>query len=135
MTLLYRNALIFIASCAVFMPATAQTVYRCGSTYSQVPCPGASVVDTRDVRTKRQKTETDKANERNAAVARAMEKKRLKEEALAEKDHAALAKEFQRNAGPSKAALAAERADTKPHTKEAKDSKDSSSKKKNATNK
>jgi hypothetical protein len=128
MTALYRYALFLIAASAAYTPTTAQTVYRCGSTYSQIPCPGAAVVDTRDVRTKRQKTETDKANERNAAAARAMEKKRLKEEAMAEKEQAAVAKEFQQSAGPSKAALAAERANTKAYTKNAKD--DSSKEKK-----
>ncbi len=115
MTQRHLRFLIFIAMCAAFFPATAQTVYRCGSTYSQVPCPGAVAVDTRDVRTQQQKSEKDKANERNAAVASAMEKKRLKEEAQAEKVHAANRIDKSNAAAPG-----AKRADTTPHTKDAK---------------
>lgn len=65
------------------MGAGAQEVYRCGSTYSQKPCPNAVVVDVEDTRTSAQKAESDAKTRREMAQANAMEKSRQKEEALA----------------------------------------------------
>jgi hypothetical protein len=76
-----QYALLFIAACAVSTGAMAQRVYRCGNTYSHIPCPDAVTIDPADARSIAQKEETDKANARNAATATAMEKTRLKIEA------------------------------------------------------
>lgn len=59
----------------------AQPVYRCGNSYSQVPCPGGSVIETSDSRDKTQKTQTDTAIQRDRQAADALEKSRLKQEA------------------------------------------------------
>ena len=58
----------------------AQTTYKCGSSYSQTPCPGGTTVDTNDPRTSDQKRQTDLATLRDAKVANAMETSRLKKE-------------------------------------------------------
>jgi hypothetical protein len=65
-------------------PATAQgtqNVYRCGNTYSQQPCADGKLVAASDSRSAAQKSQTDDATKRDAKVADAMEKARLKEEA------------------------------------------------------
>ncbi|MDE2419113.1 MAG: hypothetical protein KGN32_15035 [Burkholderiales bacterium] len=76
-----RVATLFIASCALSTGAMAQkTIYRCGSSYSQVPCEGAVSVDASDARTRTDKTAADKATQRDMKQATAMEKTRIKEE-------------------------------------------------------
>ena len=57
--------------------ASGQTVYRCGTEYSQTPCPGAVVVDASDSRTPAQKAQTDAASAQAARSADKMEKDRL----------------------------------------------------------
>ncbi len=79
-------AIIFIAACALSTGAAAQKVYRCGSAYSQTPCPDAVVVEVEDTRSKAQKSESDMRVRHEAATANAMEKARLQEEAMAQDD-------------------------------------------------
>jgi hypothetical protein len=62
-------------------PALAQTVYRCGDSYGQQPCPGGRAVDTEDSRTPAQRAQTTEAVRRDAKAADELEKARLKEEA------------------------------------------------------
>ena len=59
----------------------AQTVYRCGESYSQQPCPGGKPVEADDPRSESQRKQTQQATQRDAKAAAAMEKSRLKEEA------------------------------------------------------
>jgi hypothetical protein len=74
----------FIAAAAFFAaPVMAQTVYRCGDTYVQKPCPGGKAVDVDDSRSASQRTDTLDATKRNAQAADAMQKERLAEEAKA----------------------------------------------------
>ncbi|MGZ5195929.1 MAG: hypothetical protein ACXWJM_15150 [Ramlibacter sp.] len=74
----------FIAAAAFLAaPATAQTVYRCGDTYVQKPCPGGKAVDVDDSRSASQRTDTLDATKRTAQAADAMQKERLAEEAKA----------------------------------------------------
>jgi hypothetical protein len=73
---------LLLAACA----AGAQPVYRCGSSYSQQPCPGGSAVDTLPNGT----TSQDAARARAVALgdakrADAMEKARLEQEKNAPK--------------------------------------------------
>jgi hypothetical protein len=63
------------------MGAAAQTIYRCGDTYSQQPCPGGSQVQAADPRSASQKSQAGAAARSDAKAADAMEKARLKEEA------------------------------------------------------
>ena len=63
------------------LPGAAQTVYRCGETYSQQPCPGGKPVQADDPRSESQRIQTREAARRDAKVADEMQKSRLKEEA------------------------------------------------------
>jgi type IV secretory pathway VirB10-like protein len=74
-------AIIFIASYAISTRANAEDVYRCGSTYSQKPCPDAVKVDVEDSRTPAQKAEADAKTQRETAQVHAIENARQKEEA------------------------------------------------------
>jgi hypothetical protein len=80
---LFAFATFFIAACAIPTGAWSQKVYKCGSSYSQIPCADAVTVDTGDARSKAQKVEADKQTKQDAKAADAMEKARLKEEAQA----------------------------------------------------
>ncbi len=59
----------------------AQTVYRCGDSYSQKPCAGSKEVDVDDTRSATQRTQTLQATQRDARAADALQKARLQEEA------------------------------------------------------
>lgn len=72
---------ILIAACTLSTGATAQKVYRCGSSYSQTPCPDAVTIEVEDTRSKAQKSESDARVRHEAKAADAMEKKRLQDEA------------------------------------------------------
>lgn len=76
------NALVLIAITALSTAASAQNVYKCGDTYSQLPCPGGVVVDATDQRTSAQKAQSDLATGRDARTAEAMEKARLQQEKI-----------------------------------------------------
>lgn len=93
-------AITLIAIYAVSARAGTENVYRCGSSYSQTPCPDATRVDVQDARTPEQKAQADAATRRDANTANAMEKVRLKEEARMQAEQA-------------KAAAAAAKADKK----------------------
>jgi hypothetical protein len=60
--------------------ATAQNIYKCGETYSQLPCPGGVLIDASDKRSDAQKRQADLATGRTARSADAMEKARLQQE-------------------------------------------------------
>ena len=69
--------------CSVSMTLQAQQVYRCGQTYSQIPCPGGREVNTRDVRTPKQRADARKAAVRDSVLAEELQKARQQEEAMA----------------------------------------------------
>lgn len=75
------GAIFLIAACALSTAAWGQKVYRCGSSYSQIPCNGAVTIETQDARSKTQKTQSDQATVRDLATANSMEKDRKKDEA------------------------------------------------------
>jgi hypothetical protein len=76
-------AMVFIAACAHGERAAAQTTYKCGETYSQQPCSGGSALQSVDARTEAQRVQAGAAAKRDAKLADAMEKERLKQEAQA----------------------------------------------------
>jgi hypothetical protein len=83
---MYRKLHLFItlAAAAGFSwvaPAQAESVYRCGDSYSQKPCPGGKLVEVEDARSASQRSEAAQASQRDARTGEAMEKARLKEEA------------------------------------------------------
>ena len=74
------DAIIFVAICALSSWANGQNAYKCGSTYSQTPCPDGVPVATGDTRTEAQKRQTESATSLTARTADAMEKDRLAQE-------------------------------------------------------
>lgn len=98
-------AIIFIAANAISSRASAEDVYRCGSTYSQKPCPDAVKIDVQDSRTLAQKAEADAKTQRETVQVHTVEKTRQKEEAQ------------QRAANAKLAAADAKKAAAKTHTK------------------
>lgn len=76
------SALVFIVGSACFSGLRAQTVYKCGNTYSQVPCPDARTVQIDDKREPEQKQQADAAIRRDTKLAKSLEKERLALEKL-----------------------------------------------------
>lgn len=77
-------AIVLIAAYAISTGAAAQKVYKCGNSYSQIPCNDAVKVGADDTRTAIQKKESEKAVARDMQAAKAMEKERLAEEKRAQ---------------------------------------------------
>ena len=72
---------VFLISGFVFWTSTwAQTVYRCGGSYSQTPCSGGVAIDASDPRSSAQKMQSDGATRRDASTADAMRQARLEQE-------------------------------------------------------
>ena len=78
-----QKALLLLSLCALNAGAQSQTVYRCGSRYSQVPCEGAVEINAEDARSAAQKAASEKAIARDGRIADTLEKTRLQ----AEKQH------------------------------------------------
>jgi len=69
--------LLVLACASGPVRVSAQTIYRCGNTYSQVPCPGGREIDANDSRSAAQKVQTDAAARQAASSALRMERERL----------------------------------------------------------
>ena len=74
------NISIFIAVNAVMTGAQAENIYKCGNTYSQSPCSGGKLMSVDDSRDPQQKLQQDAATQRDAELAKDMEKTRLANE-------------------------------------------------------
>lgn len=74
------HALWFLTSLALSSATNAQTAYKCGDSYSQMPCAGGVAIDASDRRTSEQKLQADWATRRDARSADAMEQARLAQE-------------------------------------------------------
>jgi hypothetical protein len=73
-----KQTLLLVLALAAAGPASAAPIYRCGSTYSQVPCPeGGKVVEATDPRSAAQRAEARRiaAAERKAAADRERERR------------------------------------------------------------
>jgi 1,2-phenylacetyl-CoA epoxidase PaaB subunit len=68
---------------SAYQSATAQQVYRCGSSYSQAACADGVAVHTDDARTEAQRVAASQALASDKALAKEMEASRRKEEAAA----------------------------------------------------
>ena len=69
---------------ALIAPAAAADVYRCGpngSTYSQTPCAEGRRIELIDARSDEQRLQASQVNERTVALASALERDRLANEA------------------------------------------------------
>jgi len=86
------HAMVLVYFCAA-APTLAQTVYRCGSNYSDTPCPQALSVPTADPRTAAQKAQSDRATTQTATLAAQLEKSRRADEAEADRRAQAQTKE------------------------------------------
>ena len=84
-----------------------QPVYRCGSTYSQVPCPEGRIVDATDPRSAAQRTEARRIAALERQQATQMERDRREQEAS--QKPAAAAGFDSRSPAPDAAASGAER--------------------------
>lgn len=102
MTAPFRVALLFIAICAVSTGAMAIKVYKCGATYSQIPCPEAEELQTTVGPSAAQQRAAQKENRLIEKAANQMEKERQAEER-------ALAKELQDAEDARKAAATTEK--------------------------
>lgn len=78
-----RVAIVFISLFLATQGLQAQTIYKCGNTYSQVPCPGASSLNLNDTREPAQKLQMDAATRRDAELAKELVKNRTAQEKLA----------------------------------------------------
>ena len=75
------NVVVLMSTC-VLSTAAAQSIYKCGDSYSQIPCPGAILIDASDKRSSDQKLQADANSKRSAQTADAMEKARLQQEKI-----------------------------------------------------
>ncbi len=73
---------LVLTGAACCTPVASQTIYRCGTAYSQQPCPDAITLDASDTRTPAQKAQTDAATAGAAKMAAQMEKERLAREKI-----------------------------------------------------
>ncbi|MDZ7939243.1 MAG: hypothetical protein U5M53_13605 [Rhodoferax sp.] len=81
MTIWPKFALVLIAACAISTGARAQKVYKCGSSYSQIPCQGGETLEPADTRTPAQKADALHNQKLQSREADTLEKARLKDEA------------------------------------------------------
>lgn len=59
----------------------AQTIYRCGNSYSQMPCSGGQLVEAQDNRDRAQKQQAEAAVHRDMKAAQQLEKQRVQQDA------------------------------------------------------
>lgn len=79
------SLILAIAAMSLCAGLSAQTVYRCGSSYSQTPCPGGSTVDATDGRTPEQRKAHEASVTHEKRAGDTLEKTRLKDEAAAQR--------------------------------------------------
>lgn len=75
-------ALLVFASLSLATVQAATRVYKCGTTYSQFPCAGGETIKADDIRSRAQKTQSDRAIASDRKIANTMAKNRLKQEKL-----------------------------------------------------
>jgi hypothetical protein len=73
--------LVLLGCASCIAPVGAQTVYRCGSSYSQTPCAGAAEVQVDDARTDVQRAAAREGLARDKALGKEMETSRRQDEA------------------------------------------------------
>ena len=79
----YRLSLPALTALVLLLPGTAalgQTIYRCGDSYSQTPCPGAVSLQVDDSRSAAQKAHADAASIATHRAATSLERERLAQE-------------------------------------------------------
>ncbi|MEQ1683275.1 MAG: hypothetical protein ABL916_06475 [Burkholderiaceae bacterium] len=76
-----KLAAVALMFCFAASPALAQEIYRCGSAYSQTPCPQGRLVEADDSRSEAQRAEASRVATRERQLATEMRRDRLAEEA------------------------------------------------------
>ena len=74
------QTVFMLAGLVMSLGVQAQAIYRCGNTYSQIPCPGAEPKSLNDSRQLEQKKQSEAVVERDAKTAKTMEQTRIAEE-------------------------------------------------------
>jgi hypothetical protein len=81
MTLIHNIfASILIAITALTTVSAAETIYKCGTSYSQTPCAYGKILSIEDARDTQQKKVADTNTRRDAKLANDMERERLAQE-------------------------------------------------------
>lgn len=88
----HSTALFLIAACALSMGAQAAKVYKCGSSYSQVPCADGAELNTPSEPNAQQQRAARKLAEQDEKTAQTLEKERLAIEKAAMKEQQAAEK-------------------------------------------
>ena len=109
-----RKTLLIATLCLTAGFASGQTVYRCGSTYSQTPCGVGVEIEVDDSRTPEQRTQADESRKRQAELAQTLEQERLTQERVAYEERVAAAQAAARTAQQKKHLPEARRAHAKP---------------------
>jgi len=79
---LARSLALAASSFACAAPAPADTtIWRCGNTYSDIPCAGGATVETPAGPSAEQRRQADQATRRNQAAAARMQRERVRLEA------------------------------------------------------
>jgi hypothetical protein len=73
---IWQTAFLTIAATTLFNWAFAQIVYKCGATYSQLPCPDAQTLHINDERSAEQQQQTRQATRRDQQLAEQLTKTR-----------------------------------------------------------
>ena len=73
--------LLFVFVSSTFALTAQAAVYRCGTSYQDTPCAGGSAIQAEDPRTPQQQREAARAAQQDAAMADALEKQRVQQEA------------------------------------------------------
>jgi hypothetical protein len=77
------SLVLFLALAAGAAMAQKTPIYRCGQTYSQVPCPDGHLIDSADPRTAAQRAQARRAAEAEKQQAARLERERSAAEAAA----------------------------------------------------
>jgi len=76
----FRSVLAALLLASGVGSIAAAPIYRCGSTYSQTPCPGGSVVEATDTRSAAQRAEAKRIADKERKAAEEMERERKQKE-------------------------------------------------------
>ena len=83
---------VFVLSTSALTAHAA--VYRCGTSYQDTPCAGGSTIEAEDPRSPQQQSEAARAVQKDAAMAEALRKQRVQQEAVEAKQQQAAQKAY-----------------------------------------
>ena len=86
--------LLFVFVLSTFALAAHAAVYRCGARYQDTPCAGGSTIEAEDPRSAQQQLEAARAVQNDAAMAEALRKQRVQQEAVEAKQQQAAQKAY-----------------------------------------